>query len=267
MKQYLDLLKDVRINGRVRKDRTGTGTLSVFGRQLRVDMQKEGFPLLTTKAVYFKAVAYELLWFLSGETNMKLLKDNNIHIWDGWADENGELGRIYGVQWRRWKAPNGSSVDQLKQAIAQIKNNPYSRRIVVSAWNAGELDQMSLPPCHTQYQFYVDPVAKTISCHFYMRSVDMFLGLPFDIASYALLTYIVAHLTGLTPKELIVSTGDTHIYLNHLTQVHMQLAREPLPLPALEISPNVQDIDNIKYEDIKLINYNNLGTIKAPISI
>lgn len=267
MKQYLDLLEDVLTNGKVRKDRTGTGTISVFGRQLRVDMQKEGFPLLTTKAVYFKAVAYELLWFLSGETNIKLLKDNNIHIWDGWADENGELGRIYGVQWRRWKAPNGSSVDQLKQVIEQIKNNPFSRRLVVSAWNVGELDQMSLPPCHALYQFYVDPVAETLSCHFYMRSVDMFLGMPFDIASYALLTHIIAHLTGLAPKELIVSTGDTHIYLNHLNQVKKQLARSPLTLPTIELSSSIKDIDSIKYEDIKLINYNNHGPIKAPISI
>lgn len=267
MKQYLNLLEDILMNGAVRKDRTGTGTISVFGRQLRVDMQKEGFPLLTTKFVYFKAVAYELLWFLSGETNIKLLKDNNIHIWDGWADENGELGRIYGVQWRRWKTPNGTAVDQLKQAMEQIKNNPYSRRIVVSAWNAGELDQMSLPPCHALYQFYVNPEAKTLSCHFYMRSVDVFLGMPFDIASYALLTHIIAHLTGLTPKELIVSTGDTHIYLNHTEQVYKQLKNKPLQLPTLEISPNVLNIDNIKYEDIKLINYTNYGPIKAPISI
>lgn len=266
MKQYLDLLHDALVNGKKRVDRTGTGTISVFGRQLRVDMQKEGFPLLTTKRVYFKAIAYELLWFLSGDTNIKLLQDNDIHIWDSWASPEGDLGRIYGVQWRRWQAPDGEVIDQLKNAIEQIKNTPTSRRIVVSAWNAGELDKMSLPPCHSLYQFYVDPIDNTLSCHFYMRSVDLFLGLPFDIASYALLTHIIAKLTGYEAKDLIVSTGDTHIYLNHIKQVKEQLKREPRQLPKLLLN-NIKDIDNIKYEDMAILNYDPYPTIKAPISI
>lgn len=266
MKQYLCLLHDVLVNGKKRIDRTGTGTISVFGRQLRVDMQKEGFPLLTTKRVYFKAIAYELLWFLSGDTNIKLLQDNDIHIWDGWASPEGDLGRIYGVQWRRWQAPDGKVIDQLKNAIEQIKNTPTSRRIVVSAWNAGELDKMSLPPCHSLYQFYVDQMDNTLSCHFYMRSVDLFLGLPFDIASYALLTHIIAKLTGYEAKDLIVSTGDTHIYLNHIKQVKEQLKREPRQLPKLLLN-NIKDIDSIKYEDMAVLNYDPYPTIKAPISI
>ena len=266
MQQYLDLLNHVRYNGKIRKDRTGTGTMSVFGSTLRFDLTK-GFPLLTTKKMHFKSIVHELIWFLSGSTNIQYLKDNNVRIWNEWADENGEVGPLYGKHWRRWQKPDGQELDQLQEAIDLINLEPTSRRIMVAAWNPGELDKMALPACHSFYQFYVDPDNKTLSCMMYMRSADMFLGVPFDIASYALLTHLVAHITGLKPLELTVIMGDTHIYLNHLAQVRTQLKRTPMSLPKLRISERVTNINDVKFEDFILEGYESHPTIKAKVSV
>ena len=266
MQQYLNTLAYIRDNGAKREDRTGTGTLSHFGHVMHFNLTY-GFPLLTTKKMHFKSIVHELIWFLSGSTNIQYLKDNNVRIWNEWADENGEVGPLYGKQWRRWQKPDGEELDQLQQAIDLIKNDPYSRRIMVSAWNPGEIDKQALPACHSFYQFYVDPDKKTLSCMMYMRSADMFLGVPFDIASYALLTHLVAHITGLEPLELVVIMGDTHIYLNHLEQVDEQLKREPMTLPKLRISERVTNINDVKFEDFILEGYESHPTIKAKVSV
>lgn len=266
MQQYLATLAYIRNIGSKREDRTGTGTLSHFGHVMHFNLTY-GFPLLTTKKMHFKSIVHELIWFLSGSTNIQYLKDNNVRIWNEWADENGEVGPLYGKQWRRWQKPDGEELDQLQQAIDMIKTNPCSRRIMVSAWNPGELDKMALPACHSFYQFYVDPNAKTLSCMMYMRSADMFLGVPFDIASYALLTHLVAHITGLEPLELIIIMGDTHIYLNHLEQVNEQLKRSPMPLPKLRISERVTNINDVRFEDFILEGYESHPAIKAKVSV
>ncbi|MGL4655073.1 MAG: thymidylate synthase [Sarcina sp.] len=271
MKQYLELCKDVLENGNVRDDRTGTGTIGVFGRQLRFDLEKS-FPVLTTKRVYWKGVVAELLWFLNGDTNIKYLVDNNVHIWDAWADENGELGRIYSAQWRGFRGytdTNGEievfEVDQIKNLIEQIKTNPMSRRHLVVAYNPADADKCGLPACHSFFQFYVN--GDELSCQFYMRSNDVFLGLPFNIASYALLTHMVARATGLKAKELIYSVGDCHIYQNHLEQVKTQLERTPKDLPTLKINTENTDIFSYKIEDFVLENYNPDAAIKAEVSV
>ena len=264
MKQYLELLKDVMENGAQKGDRTGTGTKSVFGRQTRFDLSK-GFPLLTTKKVHLKSVIYELLWFLRGDSNVKYLQDNGVTIWDEWADENGELGPVYGVQWRSWPAPNGDSIDQITELIDQIKTNPNSRRLIVSAWNVPFINKMKLPPCHCLFQFYV--ADGKLSCQLYQRSCDLFLGVPFNIASYALLTMMIAQVCDLEPGEFIHSFGDLHIYNNHFEQVAEQLSREPRPLPKMIINPEVKDIFDFKYEDFKLEGYDPHPAIKAPIAV
>ncbi len=264
MKQYLELLKDVMENGAQKGDRTGTGTKSVFGRQTRFDLSK-GFPLLTTKKVHLKSVIYELLWFLRGDSNVKYLQDNGVTIWDEWADENGELGPVYGVQWRSWPAPNGDSIDQITELIDQIKTNPNSRRLIVSAWNVPFINKMKLPPCHCLFQFYV--ADGKLSCQLYQRSCDLFLGVPFNIASYALLTMMIAQVCDLEPGEFIHTFGDLHIYNNHFEQVKEQLSREPRPLPKMIINPEVKDIFAFKYEDLNLVDYNPHPVIKAPIAV
>lgn len=262
--QYLALLRDILDNGETKPDRTGTGTKSVFGRQLRFSLS-ENFPLLTTKRIHAKSVIYELLWFIRGDTNTKFLKDHGITIWDEWTDENGEVGWTYGKQWRSWEAPDGRKIDQLQNAIDTIRKNPNSRRIIVSAWNPADIEKTILPPCHIMYQFAVS--GNRLSCSMYQRSVDTFLGLPFNIASYALLTYMIAHTTNLQPHELIISTGDTHLYLNHLDQARLQLTREPLPLPRLKITrDNIKEVDDFKYEDIKIEQYHPHPAIAAKIS-
>jgi thymidylate synthase len=264
MKVYLDLLRDVMENGTDRGDRTGTGTRSVFGRQFRCDLQ-QGFPLVTTKKVHLRSVIHELLWFLKGESNIGYLKENKVRIWDPWADENGELGPIYGVQWRSWQAADGSTIDQIAQVIEQIKTRPHSRRHIVSAWNVGELDNMALPPCHTIFQFYV--ADGKLSCQLYQRSADLFIGVPFNIASYALLCMMVAQVCDLQPGEFIHTFGDAHIYHNHFEQVKTQLSREPRPLPQMKINPEVNSIFEFRYEDFQLENYDPHSTIKAPIAV
>ncbi|ALS22107.1 thymidylate synthase [Paenibacillus naphthalenovorans] len=264
MKQYLDLLKDVLNNGTIKTDRTGTGTISVFGRQLRFNLQ-EGFPLLTTKKLHLKSIIHELLWFLSGETNIQYLKDNGVKIWDEWADEKGNLGRVYGSQWRTWTTADGKTIDQITQVINQIKFNPDSRRHLVLAWNVGEIDQMALPPCHYAFQFYV--VNNKLSCMFNMRSTDVFLGLPFNIASYALLTMMVAQVCDLEIGELIYTGGDIHIYSNHIEQVKLQLTREPKPLPTMKIDPKIKDIFSFKYDHFTLENYDAHPHIKGEVSV
>jgi thymidylate synthase len=264
MRQYLDLVKYVLENGEKRSDRTGVGTIGVFGGQLRFDLRK-GFPAMTTKKLYMKAVIHELIWFLKGDTNIKYLKDNGVGIWDEWADENGNLGPVYGAQWRRWDAPDGKIIDQIANVIELIKKDPASRRMVVSAWNVAHIDKMKLPPCHCLFQFYVSK--NGLSCHLYQRSADMFLGVPFNIASYSLLTMMVAQVTGLTPYEFVHSFGDAHIYLNHLDQVKEQLSREPRPLPKITINPGVKNIFDFKYEDFKLENYDSWPSIKASIAV
>ena len=264
MKQYLDLMQHILDNGVERPDRTGTGTISVFGYQLRFDLQK-GFPLLTTKKLHTRSIFHELLWFLKGSTNTAYLHDNKVTIWDEWADENGDLGPIYGKQWRAWEGVDGKIIDQIKGAIHEIKNNPYSRRTLVSAWNVTDLDKMALPPCHILFQFYV--ADNRLSCHLYQRSADTFLGLPFDIASYALLTHMIAQVCDLGVGELIISLGDTHLYLNHIEQAQLQLTRTPYQLPTLKLSPSVKNISDFKYEDISIENYQSHPHIKAEVSI
>ena len=264
MKQYLDLLREIRDNGVTKTDRTGVGTKSIFGHQMRFNLQ-DGFPLLTTKKVFLKGIIYELLWFLKGDTNIKFLTDNNVHIWDEWADENGDLGYVYGKQWRSWEATDGRVIDQISQVVDLIKNHPDSRRILVTAWNPAEIDKMALPPCHCLFQFYV--ADGKLSCQLYQRSADTFLGVPFNIASYALLTMMLAQVCGLEPGEFIHTTGDTHIYLNHLDQVNEQLSREPRPLPKMIINPYVKSIFDFKYEDFTLEGYDPYPAIKAPVAV
>lgn len=264
MKQYLQLLEDILQNGVYKDDRTGTGTLSVFGRQLRFDL-REGFPLLTTKKLHIRSIIHELLWFLSGDTNIRYLKENGVTIWDEWADENGDLGPVYGAQWRSWKGADGRTIDQISEVIEQIKTNPNSRRLLVSAWNVAELDRMKLPPCHYAFQFYVEN--GMLSCMWQQRSVDTFLGLPFNIASYALLTHMVAQQCDLQPKELIFTGGDVHLYMNHIEQAKLQLTREPRPLPKLIIKRKPASIFEYRFEDFEIVDYDPHPHIKADVSI
>ncbi len=264
MKQYLDLLQHVLDNGEQRADRTGTGTISVFGHQMRFNLET-GFPVLTTKKLHLKSIIHELLWFLAGDTNIKYLKENGVRIWDEWADADGNLGHIYGYQWRSWPTPDGRHIDQISQLIADIRNNPTSRRLIVSAWNVGELDQMNLPPCHILFQFYVNN--GKLSCQLYQRSADIFLGVPFNIASYALLTMMVAQVTGVRPGDFVYTLGDAHIYNNHIEQVKLQLSREPYPLPQMSINPDVTSIFDFKYDDFQLVNYQSHPHIKGEVSV
>ena len=264
MKQYLDLLSHVKSNGIEKEDRTGTGTLSVFGYQMRFDLNK-GFPLLTTKKIHLKSVIHELLWFLTGNTNIQYLKDNGVSIWDEWADENGDLGPVYGFQWRSWSSSNGQSIDQIKNLIDGIKSNPDSRRLIVSAWNVAEIDNMKLPPCHAFFQFYI--ADNKLSCQLYQRSADIFLGVPFNIASYALLTRMVAQVCELECGDFVHTLGDAHIYLNHIEQVNEQLSRTPKSLPVMNINSAIKDIFKFKYEDFELLNYDPDPLIKAPIAV
>jgi thymidylate synthase len=264
MKQYLDLLKHVKENGTIKKDRTGTGTKSVFGYQMRFDLS-EGFPCVTTKKLHLRSIIHELLWFLKGETNIKYLQDNGVKIWDEWADENGDLGHVYGYQWRSWPAADGGTIDQITNLINGLKNNPDSRRHIVSAWNVADIDFMALPPCHSFFQFYV--ADGKLSCQLYQRSADLFLGVPFNIASYALLTMMVAQVTGYEPGDFIHTFGDAHIYLNHFEQVDLQLSREPRKLPQMKINPEIKDIFGFKYEDFELVNYDPHPHIKGEVSV
>ena len=264
MKQYLDLLSHILENGNEKTDRTGTGTKSVFGYQMRFDLQK-GFPLLTTKKLHTRSIFHELLWFLKGDTNIKYLHDNKVTIWDEWADENGDLGPVYGKQWRAWQGADGKITDQISQLIHQIKNTPDSRRMLVSAWNVGEVEQMALPPCHIVFQFYV--ANNKLSCQLYQRSADVFLGVPFNIASYALLTEMIAQVCGLKAGEFIHTLGDAHLYLNHLDQARLQLSRMPYELPKLVLNPEVKDVFDFKYEDIKIENYVSHPHIKAEVAV
>ena len=264
MKQYLDLMRQIRQHGARKEDRTGTGTLSVFGPQLRFDLGA-GFPLVTTKKIHLRSVVYELLWFLRGDTNVAWLKDNGVTIWDEWADERGELGPVYGKQWRSWLAPDGRTIDQITQAIEQLRRNPDSRRIMVSAWNVGELEQMALMPCHALFQFYV--ASGRLSCQLYQRSADLFLGVPFNIASYALLTHLFAQQCDLEPGELVWTGGDTHLYLNHLEQADLQLTRTPFPLPRLVLKRRPGSIFDYAYEDFEFVNYQHHAAIKAPVAV
>lgn len=264
MKQYLDLLSHILENGNEKTDRTGTGTKSVFGYQMRFDLQK-GFPLLTTKKLHTRSIFHELLWFLKGDTNIKYLHDNKVTIWDEWADENGDLGPVYGKQWRAWQGADGKITDQISQLIHQIKNTPDSRRMLVSAWNVGEVEQMALPPCHIVFQFYV--ANNKLSCQLYQRSADVFLGVPFNIASYALLTAMIAQVCDLEPGEFIHTLGDAHLYSNHLDQARLQLSRTPYELPKLVLNPEVKDIFDFKYEDIKIENYVSHPHIKAEVAV
>jgi len=264
MKQYLDLLDHVLQNGTVKEDRTGTGTKSVFGYQMRFNLE-DGFPLLTTKKLHTKSIIHELLWFLKGETNVKYLQDNGVRIWNEWADENGDLGPVYGSQWRSWINAKGETIDQITQVIDSIKNNPDSRRHIVNSWNVGEIDNMALPPCHILFQFYV--ANGKLSCQLYQRSADIFLGVPFNIASYAMLLSMVAQVTGLKPGEFVHTLGDAHIYLNHIEQVKEQLSRTPYSLPQLEINKEVKSIFDFTFEDFKIKNYNSHPHIKGEIAI
>ena len=264
MRQYLYLMKHVLEHGTKKSDRTGTGTVSVFGYQMRFNLA-QGFPLVTTKKCHLKSIIHELLWFLQGDTNTRYLKENGVSIWDEWADENGDLGPVYGKQWRSWTAPDGHTIDQLSEVIAQIKKNPDSRRLIVSAWNVGELDQMALAPCHAFFQFYV--ADGKLSCQLYQRSADIFLGVPFNIASYALLTLMMAQVCGLKPGDFVHTFGDAHLYLNHLEQTKLQLSREPRPLPTMRINPDVKNIFDFKFEDFTLEGYDPHPAIKAPVAI
>jgi thymidylate synthase len=264
MKAYHDLLKHVLEHGTEKRDRTGTGTRSVFGYQMRFDLE-EGFPLVTTKKVHMKSILHELLWFLKGDTNTRYLKENGVSIWDEWANENGDLGPVYGAQWRRWPAPNGRTIDQVAQVIEQIKTNPDSRRLIVSAWNVAELPNMALAPCHAFFQFYV--AKGRLSCQLYQRSADLFLGVPFNIAGYSALTMMIAQVTGLKPGEFVHTLGDAHIYLNHMEQVREQLSREPRALPRLRMNPARKNIDDFVYEDFALEGYDPHPAIKAPVAV
>lgn len=264
MQAYLDLLRHIKTHGTIKGDRTGTSTISTFGYQMRFDLS-QGFPLLTTKKLHLRSIIYELLWFLRGETNIQYLHDHKVTIWDEWADANGELGPIYGYQWRSWPTPDGGHIDQITQLIDQIRNNPNSRRLIVSAWNVAEIDKMALPPCHSLFQFYV--ADGKLSCQLYQRSADVFLGVPFNIASYALLTMMIAQVTGLTPGDFVHTLGDAHIYLNHQEQVEEQLSRTPRPLPTMKLNPEVKSIFDFQYEDFTLEGYDPYPTIKAPIAV
>ena len=264
MKQYLDLLQYILDNGIEKNDRTGVGTRSVFGYQMRFDLQN-GFPLVTTKKLHLRSIIYELLWFIHGDTNIKFLHDNNVSIWDEWADENGDLGPIYGKQWRRWEGKDGKVIDQLSWVINEIVKNPNSRRLIVSAWNVAEISEMKLPPCHVLFQFYV--ANNKLSCQLYQRSADVFLGVPFNIASYSLLTHMIAQVTGLQVGEFIHTFGDVHLYLNHIQQAKLQLSREPFALPQLKLNPNVKNIDDFKFEDIEILNYQAHPSIKADVAV
>ena len=264
MDAYLDLMRHILDHGVDKGDRTGTGTKSVFGYQMRFDLS-EGFPMVTTKKLHLPSIVHELLWFLKGDTNVKYLQDNGVRIWNEWADEKGDLGPVYGKQWRRWEANDGRIIDQVKGAIDQIKNNPNSRRIIVSAWNVGELDDMALMPCHAFFQFHV--ADGKLNCQLYQRSADVFLGVPFNIASYALLTHMMAQVCDLKAGTFVHTLGDAHLYNNHLDQARLQISRTPLPLPKLELNPNVKDIDEFTYDDITVVGYEHHPHIKAPISV
>ncbi|MBO7494660.1 MAG: thymidylate synthase [Bacteroidales bacterium] len=264
MKQYLDLMRTILDEGHYKADRTGTGTYSIFGYQMRFDLQK-GFPLLTTKKLHLRSIIYELLWFLRGDTNIQYLHDHNVTIWDEWADENGDLGPVYGKQWRSWEAPDGRVIDQITSLIEQLKRNPDSRRLIVSAWNPADVDQMALPPCHTMFQFYAND--GQLSCQLYQRSADVFLGVPFNIASYALLTMMVAQVCGLKAKDFVHTFGDAHIYSNHVEQAKLQLSRDPRPLPQMRINPEVKSIFDFQYEDFTLENYDPHPHIKADVAV
>ncbi len=264
MKQYHDLLRHILENGTEKTDRTGTGTISVFGYQMRFNLE-EGFPLVTTKKVHLKSIIHELLWFIKGETNIGYLKEHGVKIWDEWADENGDLGPVYGKQWRSWVSSTGKEIDQLKEALKQLKSSPDSRRIIVSAWNVGELSEMALMPCHAFFQFYV--ADGKLSCQLYQRSADVFLGVPFNIASYALFTLMIAQECGLKPGEFIWTGGDTHIYSNHLEQVNIQLSREPRNLPEMKLNPEVKSVFDFKFEDFELLDYHPHPAIKAPVAV
>ena len=264
MRTYLELLRHVRDHGTVKDDRTGVGTRSIFGHQMRFDLG-DGFPLLTTKRVHLKSIIHELLWFLRGESNLGYLREHGVRIWDEWADERGELGPIYGVQWRSWPTPDGGSIDQISGVIEQIRETPDSRRLIVSAWNVGELENMALPPCHTLFQFYV--AEGKLSCQLYQRSADIFLGLPFNIASYALLTLMIAQVTDLAPGDFVLTLGDAHLYANHLEQADLQLSREPRPLPSMRLDRSVRSISDFRYEHFQLENYRPHRRIRAPIAV
>jgi thymidylate synthase len=264
VKQYLDLMRHVREQGTRKDDRTGTGTLSVFGHQMRFDLA-QGFPVVTTKKLHLRSIIHELLWFLQGDTNIKYLHDNKVSIWDEWADENGDLGPVYGYQWRSWPTPDGRHIDQIAQVLDQLCNNPDSRRIIVSAWNVAEIDKMALPPCHAFFQFYV--ADGKLSCQLYQRSADIFLGVPFNIASYALLTMMVAQVVGLKPGDFVHTLGDAHLYLNHLEQTDLQLSRTPHALPTLRINPDVKNLFDFKFEDFELVGYQHHEHIKAPVAV
>jgi thymidylate synthase len=264
MQQYLDLVKHIMENGTDKNDRTGTGTRSVFGYQMRFNL-KEGFPCITTKKLHLRSIIYELLWFLQGDTNIKYLQDNKVKIWDEWADENGDLGPVYGYQWRSWPTPDGGHIDQISQLIDRLKNNPDSRRHIVSAWNVANVDQMALPPCHTMFQFYV--ADGKLSCQLYQRSADVFLGVPFNIASYALLTMMVAQVCGLEAHEFVHTFGDAHIYSNHFEQVELQMTRDPRPLPTMKINPDIKDIFGFTGEDFELVDYDPHPHIKGKVAV
>ena len=264
MKAYLDLLRHIQAHGTVKNDRTGTGTISTFGYQMRFDLS-EGFPVLTTKRLHLRSIIHELLWFLRGDTNIAYLRENGVTIWDEWADADGNLGPVYGSQWRSWPAPDGRHIDQIAQVVDQIERNPDSRRLIVSAWNVAEIDRMALPPCHALFQFYV--ADGRLSCQLYQRSADVFLGVPFNIASYALLTMMIAQVTGLVPGEFVHTLGDAHIYLSHREQVALQLTRTPRPLPVMRINPDVRSIFGFRYEDFSLDGYDPYPSIKAPVAV
>lgn len=264
MKAYLDLLRHIQAHGTVKNDRTGTGTISTFGYQMRFDLS-EGFPVLTTKRLHLRSIIHELLWFLRGDTNIAYLRENGVTIWDEWADADGNLGPVYGSQWRSWPAPDGRHIDQIVQVVDQIERNPDSRRLIVSAWNVAEINRMALPPCHALFQFYV--ADGRLSCQLYQRSADVFLGVPFNIASYALLTMMIAQVTGLVPGEFVHTLGDAHIYLNHREQVALQLTRTPRPLPVMRINPDVRSIFGFRYEDFSLDGYDPYPSIKAPVAV
>ena len=264
MRAYLDLLRKVLDEGVQREDRTGTGTLGVFGHQMRFDLSK-GFPLVTTKKCHLRSILHELLWFLQGDTNLRYLRDNKVTIWDEWADENGDLGPVYGYQWRCWPTAAGGSIDQISQVIEQLRNNPDSRRIIVSAWNVGEIENMALPPCHAFFQFYV--ADGRLSCQLYQRSADIFLGVPFNIASYALLTLMMAQVTGLQAGDFVHTLGDAHLYLNHLEQTDLQLSRTPRQLPAMQLNPDIDDLFAFSFDDFELQNYDPYPHIKAPVAV